>query len=70
MNKLGPMTAWVASTNRDAATNEEFESPITYTYDETIVGEDGGQQTVKREVTFTHDTPEYRLTKFKVELKD
>lgn len=70
MSKLGPMTAWVASTNRDAATNEEFENPITYTYAETIVGEDGGQQTVKREVTFTHDTPEYRLTKFKVELKD
>ena len=70
VDKIGPMTAWVASTNRETATNEEFDSPITYEYDETVVGEDGSTSVIKREVTFTHDTPEYRLTKFKVELPD
>jgi hypothetical protein len=60
----------VASTNREAATNEEFAEPITYEYDETVLGEDGSTSVIKREITFTHDTPEYRLTKFKVELSD
>lgn len=70
MSKLGPMTAWVASTNRETATNEELAEPITYSYEETVVGENGTASTIKREITFTHDTPEYRLTKFKVELPD
>jgi hypothetical protein len=48
----------VASTNREAATNEEFAEPITYEYDETVLGEDGSTSVIKREITFTHDTPE------------
>ena len=62
------MTTWVASTNRDLATNEELAEPVTYTYKETILGEDNSETTKEITKTFTHDTKEYRLIKFRAEL--
>ena len=64
------MTTWVASTNRDLATNEELAEPATYTYKETILGEDNSETTKEVTKTFTHDTKEYRLIKFRAELAD
>ena len=64
------MTTWVASTNRDLATNEELAKPVTYTYKETILGEDNSETTKEVTKTFTHDTKEYRLIKFRAELAD
>lgn len=70
MSKLGPMTAWVVSTNREAATNEALPAEVTYTYDEVSVGEDGSETTKKVTKTFTHDTADYRLAKFRAELEN
>ena len=71
LTKLKAMTAWVASTNREAATGEELPEPITYKYLKTTTGgEDGGASSEEVTETFTHDIPEYRLAKFRVELED
>jgi hypothetical protein len=70
MSKLGPMSAWVASTYRAEATGETFAEPITFEYDETTKAEDGSFSKVKVTKTFDADTEEYRLTKFKAELAD
>lgn len=70
IDKIGPMTAWVASTNREAATGAALEEPLEYTYTESVLGEDGSLSEIERKVTYTHDTAEYRLAKFKVELQD
>ena len=69
-SKLEAMTTWVASTNRDLATNEELPEPVTYTYVETILGEDNSESSKEVTKTFTHDTAEYRLIKFRYELSD
>lgn len=68
--KLTAMTTWVASTNRALATNEALPEEVTYTYDEVIVGEDNSETTKEITKTFTHDTEDYRLAKFRAELKD
>lgn len=70
MSKLGPMSAWLASTFQDEATNERFSEPVTFTYEETTKAEDGTFSKTKVSKTFEADTKEYRLTKFKAELKD
>ena len=70
MSKLGPMSAWLASTYRAEATNEPLPEPITFEYDETTKAEDGTFSKVKVSKTFEADTEEYRLTKFKAELAD
>lgn len=70
MSKLGPMSAWVASTYRAEATGEAFVEPITFEYEETTKAEDGSFSKVKVSKTFEADTEEYRLTKFKAELAD
>lgn len=70
MSKLGPMSAWLASTYRAEATNEPLPEPITFEYDETTKAEDGTFSKVKISKTFEADTAEYRLTKFKAELAD
>ena len=64
------MTTWVASTNRELATGEPLAETITYTYNETVVGEDNSETTKEVTKTFTHDTAEYRLIKFRAELPD
>lgn len=70
MSKLGPMSAWVASTYRAEATNELFDEPKTFEYEETTKAEDGSFSKIKVTKTFDADTEEYRLTKFKAELAD
>ena len=52
------MTDWVVSTNRKLVTNEELEAPIKYKHWST-----------DEETEFTHDTEDYRLSKFKVEFE-
>lgn len=71
LSKLGPMTEWICSTDTSQATNLPLDKPITYTYTEVVRSEDGTYST--RTVVspeFTTDSTEYRLTKFKAELKD
>lgn len=70
MSKIGPMSAWVASTYRAEATNEVFSTPVSYTYDETVLAEDGSFSKITVTKTFEADTPECRLAKFKAELAD
>ena len=71
LSKLGPMTAWIVSTDTEKATNEPLETPTQFTYDLVVRAEDGTFSTrqVETEV-FTNDTREYRLAKFKAELKN
>lgn len=68
MSKLGPMSAWVASTYRAEATGESFAEPKTFEYEETTKAEDGSFSKITVSKTFEADTEEYRLTKFKAEL--
>lgn len=70
MSKLGPMSTWLASTYRAEATGNAFEAPISFTYNETTLAEDGSFSTTEVTKTFEADTAEYRLAKFKAELKD
>ena len=70
MDKLGPMSAWVASTYRANATNNKLEAPTTFTYQITVRSEDGSYSTTTKSETFDTDTERYRLIKFKAELKD
>ena len=71
MDKLGPMTAWVYSTYRDEADeNRKLEPAVTLTYTKAVPAEDGSFSTTEETKTFEYDTKEYRLTKFKAELKD
>ncbi len=71
LSKLGPMTAWVASTDPDQATNELLPEPTSFIYSEVRRSEDGTYSHVSTtSKEFLNDTPEYRLTKFKAELKD
>lgn len=67
---------WVVSTDRTKATNETLSSPVSYTLDNTLTlvnYSDDHSYTVtdaannKKTITFTKDTPAYRLTKFKAE---
>ena len=69
MSKLEPMSRWLVSTYRDLATNEDIPE-VTFTYDETAKAEDGSFSKTSVSKTFNKDTAEYRLTKFKAELKD
>lgn len=39
IDKIGPMTAWVASTNANAATNELLKTPVTYPIDSAIISD-------------------------------
>ena len=47
-----------------------MEEPITFNYTEVVRAEDGTYSTKEVSKTFESDTEEYRLTKFKAELKD
>lgn len=71
LTKLAAMTAWLASTNREAATGEKLEQTYHAHYTNTTVL--GGKETSTTEIIdrdFDYDTPEYRLAKFKTELPD
>ena len=70
---------WVASTDRTAATNDDLIAPVTYTLstratlnnyasdDSYSVEEIGEGSSTQYRITFTKDTPAYRLTKFRAE---
>ena len=81
-SKLNEFVAWVKSTWRDQATNETFDTPIVYrmttattvssyiSTDNSFTVEDeviSGETTGYKILTFTKDTPAYRLTKFRAE---
>ena len=80
-SKLNEFVAWVKSTWREEATNETLETPVVYTLNNantvsaypsdssyTVVDEViDGQTTGRKIMTFTKDTPAYRLTKFRAE---
>ena len=76
ISKLKEFVSWVKSTYRDAATNENLSNQVTYTLNSTITVDnypDDKSYTVtdgtggSKVITFTKDTPAYRLTKFKAE---
>lgn len=64
--QLKTLISWVKSTDRTAATNEPFSSPIILR-DRELVYNNGYDQVFTNK-TFTEDTAEYRLTKFRAEL--
>lgn len=79
VTQLNEFLAWVKSTWRDKATNEALAQPVTYTlgtkttltaYSDdtsyTVTERKEGDSTVY-DITFTKDTPAYRLTKFRAE---
>ncbi len=71
MNKLGPMTAWVYSTYQEEADpTRKLEPKVTLTYTKAVSAEDGSFSATEVTETFEYDTREYRLAKFKAELKD
>ena len=77
--QLKEILDWVVSTDRTKATNNALSSPVSYTLDNTLTlvnYSDDTSYTVtdaannKKTITFTKDTPAYRLTKFKAECGD
>lgn len=81
---LNEFISWVKSTWRDQCTNENLPSPVTFRLSSdatvtpypndnsyTVVDEqEGGLNTGIKFITFTKDTPAYRLSKFRAELSD
>ena len=82
--QLKELISWVKSTARDQATSATLESPVTYRVSSnttvtqfigdtsfTVVEEEvDGNKTGYFNITFTKDTPAYRLTKFRAEFDD
>lgn len=83
-SKLKEFVGWVKSTRRETATNENLPEPVifklrttvtvsaypddqSYTVEDEIVD---GVSTGYKIMTFTKDTPAYRLTKFRAEAQD
>ncbi len=81
-SKIKEFLSWVKSTWREAATNELFETPVVFrlnstttvnayaSTDDSFTVEDelvNGQSTGYKILTFTKDTPAFRLTKFRAE---
>lgn len=75
LSKLKAMTDWVASTDPEQATDKTLSellgiASITFNYTDKELGEDNSYKDVEKSETFTIDSREYRITKFKAELKD
>ena len=77
--QLKAFSDWIVTTNPDTATNEPLPSPVTYSTPvaQHIATEDPDtgaisyrEVLVPMDVTFTTDSAEYRLAKFKAELGD
>ena len=77
--QLREFSSWIVTTNPDTATNAPLPAPVTYstTVSQHIATEDPDtgaisyrEVLVPQDVTFTTDSPEYRLAKFKAELGD
>ena len=78
---LKEFITWVKSTNREACTNQTLSSPVSYRLNTTatisayssdssytVTDEtENGVSTGYKIITFTKDTPAYRLTKFRAE---
>lgn len=83
-SKLKEFVSWVKSTRRETATNEALPEPVifklrttitvsAYASDDSFTVEDeivDGVSTGYKIMTFTKDTPAYRLTKFRAEAQD
>ena len=76
---LGEFVQFILSTDRDQATNNNLESPVTYSNLRSTATVDGypddDSYTItgannNYSITFTKDTKAYRLTKFRVEFGD
>lgn len=79
IGKLNEFVGWVKSTWTEEATNELLPSPITYNLDTLVTLSNYGDDTsytvqeqtsgnsTTYSITFTKDTPAYRLTKFRAE---
>lgn len=75
LSKLKAMTDWVASTDPEQATDKTLSellgiASITFNYIDKELGENNSYKDVEKSETFTTDSREYRITKFKAELKD
>lgn len=64
VTRLKAFAEWLVTTDQSAATENELDEPVTY--DTGTTDGEGNPITV----TYTHDTAEYRLAKFKDELPD
>ena len=78
-SQLREFSSWIVTTNPDTATNAPLPAPVTYstTVSQHIATEDPDtgaisyrEVLVPQDVTFTMDSAEYRLAKFKAELGD
>ena len=78
-SQLRDFAEWVMKTDTDKATGNELAAPVTYEVTTTEIVEKNDEETgavsyeemeVTRDVTFTHDSAEYRLAKFKAELSN
>ena len=82
-SKLNELLSWVKSTWRDEATSENLAAPVTYTIPTdatvrmypldtsyTVEPVSSGGVTTGYRITFTKDTPAYRLTKFRAEFEN
>lgn len=79
IGQLNTLLAWVKSTWRDEATGDDLDTPVTYTLPTSTtvaqypldVSYTVAERTVEGskvyDITFTKDTPAYRLTKFRAE---
>jgi len=77
--QLRELAEWIVSTDTTKATNSALSSPVTYqvtvTHTRQIVDEETGAITYEEyetveDVTFTTDSAEYRLAKFKAEMSN
>lgn len=82
-SKLNELLSWVKSTWRDEATSENLPAPVVYTVPTdatvrmypldvsyTVEEVSSGGVTTGYKITFTKDTPAYRLTKFRAEFEN
>ncbi|MBO5568655.1 MAG: hypothetical protein J6A79_06990, partial [Clostridia bacterium] len=81
-SQLKEFIGWVKSTWRETATNEDLPTPVTYRVTTTTpindykddssytVAESKVDGSTVYDITFTRDTPAYRLTKFRAEAPD
>ena len=81
-SKLNELLSWVKSTWRDEATSENLPAPVVYTVPTdatvrmypldvsyTVEEVSSGGVTTGYKITFTKDTPAFRLTKFRAEFE-
>ncbi len=75
LSRLKAMTDWVASTDPEQATGKSLiellgVESITFNYTDKELDENNSYKDVEKSDTFDTDSRDYRITKFKAELKD